>query len=86
MLEETDWNRVDDAALALLWLTLHNDNRVWRQIDWFITDRLHEKGLIADPRTRSKSLVLTPEGIARAEQLFHHLFDREPDSSSGPCG
>ena len=43
MENELDWNRIEDAALALLYLTLHDGNRVWKQIDWDITDRLHEK-------------------------------------------
>lgn len=78
MEKELDWNRIEDAALALLYLTLHDGNRVWKQIDWDITDRLHEKGMIADPRNKTKSLALTPEGLERAERVFHDLFERRP--------
>ena len=78
MENELDWNRIEDAALALLYLTLHDGNRVWKQIDWDITDRLHEKGMIADPRNKTKSLALTPEGLERAERVFHDLFERRP--------
>ena len=78
MEKELDWNRIEDAALALLYLTLHDGNRVWKQIDWDITDRLHEKGMVADPRNKTKSLALTPEGLERAERVFHDLFERRP--------
>lgn len=76
MENELDWNRIEDTALALLYLTLHDKYRVWKQIDWEVTDRLYEKGLIDDPRNKAKSLVLTPEGLERAERLFHELFER----------
>ena len=78
MENELDWNRIEDAALALLYLTLHDGNRVWKQIDWDVTDRLYEKGMIADPRNKTKSLALTPEGLERAERMFHDLFERRP--------
>ncbi len=29
-----DENKIDDAALALLYLTLHGDDRAWKGIDW----------------------------------------------------
>lgn len=70
MTEEIDWDPAEKTTLALLWLTLHNGNRVWKQLDWEITDRLYEKGLIENPRTKAKSLVLTPQGMQLAERLF----------------
>ena len=48
---EIDNDRVDGAALALLSLSLHSNNRVWKGLDWSITDRLYEKGLITNPAT-----------------------------------
>ncbi|CAH2399516.1 hypothetical protein MES5069_220202 [Mesorhizobium escarrei] len=41
-----------------------------------MTDRLHRKGLIADPVNKAKSLVLTDEGLRRSEELFRALFTR----------
>ena len=38
-----DEDKIDNAALALLSLTLHNGRRVWKGLDWEITDRLHQK-------------------------------------------
>ena len=79
MTEEIDWSRVEDAALALLYLSLHEGNCVWKQIDWAITDRLHERGFILDARNRSKSMALTAEGLDRAETMCKKMFiqDRE---------
>lgn len=79
MAQEPDWDRVEDVALAILSLTLHDGNRVWKQISWDVTDRLHEKGLISNPRTRTKSVSLSPEALERAERVFQSLF--LPDGS-----
>ena len=69
---ETD--RIDDTVLALLWLGLHDGARAWKSFDWDAMDRLHTKGLIHDPVSKAKSVVLTPEGLARSKQLFQELF------------
>lgn len=71
---ELDTRKLDRAALAILSLTLHDKNRVWKGIDWTITDRLHEKGLVHDPVGRAKSLVLTEEGLAVAEAALKEFF------------
>ncbi|KAA0685659.1 hypothetical protein DTW90_34925 [Neorhizobium sp. P12A] len=68
-------DKIDDAVLALLWLTLHNERCAWKGFDWATTDRLHEKGPMCDPANKSKSLVLTDEGPRRSE-LFRRLFTR----------
>ena len=75
---EIDTNKIDDAVLGLLWLTLHDGRRAWKGFDWGALDRLHEKGLIADPANKAKSVVLTDEGLTRAEELFKALFTRPP--------
>ena len=33
-------------------------------------------GLIGDPLNKTKSLVLTEEGLRESERLFRHYFDR----------
>jgi len=73
---EIDKDKIDDAVLALLWLTLHEERRAWKGFDWDAMDRLHEKGLIADPKNKAKSVVLTDEGLRRSEELFRKLFTR----------
>ena len=71
-----DLDKIDDTVLGLLWLTLHDENRAWKGFDWGALDRLHKKGLIADPANKTKSVVLSDEGLRRAEALFHALFTR----------
>ena len=74
---DLDTDKLDDAALAVLSLTLHDDNRVWKGIDWSITDRLHAKGLIRDPVGKAKSLALTEAGMARAEAALAKFFAKQ---------
>jgi hypothetical protein len=50
---------VDDAVLALLQLTLHDDARAWKGFDFEVMDRLFQKGFILDPVNKNKSVVLT---------------------------
>lgn len=71
---ELDTEKLDDAALAILSLTLHDGNRVWKGIDWDISDRLHEKGLIENPVGKAKSIVMTESGLARAEEVLATMF------------
>lgn len=71
---EIDPDKIDDAVLALLWLTLHDERRAWKGFDWEALDRLHQKGMIADPVSKAKSVVLTDEGLRRSQALFRALF------------
>jgi uncharacterized protein DUF6429 len=73
---DIDEDKVDEAVLALLWLTLHDGNRAWKGFDWDALDRLHSKGLIGNPANKAKSVVFTEEGQQRAKELFHQLFVR----------
>ncbi len=73
---QIDEDKIDDAALALMYLTLHDHCRAWKQIDWDITNRLHDKGLIDNPIGKAKSVVLTEEGLKQAELLFEKLFTK----------
>ncbi|MFX4295747.1 MULTISPECIES: DUF6429 family protein [Roseobacteraceae] len=69
-----DTDKIDDAALAILSLTLHYGDQIWKGVDWAITDRLHDKSLIENPRCKAKSLTLTPEGIERARAILEREF------------
>ncbi len=73
---ELDTDKLDAAALAILSLTLHDGRRVWKGVDWAITDRLFYKGLIENPSGRAKSLVLTEAGLAEAEATLVGLFSK----------
>ena len=63
-------DKIDDAVLALLHLTAFTDGkgdlaatRAWKGHDWDALDRLHQKGLISDPKNKNKSVVLTETGM-----------------------
>jgi len=77
-----DPDRIDDAALALLFLGVCGTERqsglarTWKSFDWEVMDRLHQKGLIHDPASKAKSVGFTVEGLKRAEALFYTLFAR----------
>jgi hypothetical protein len=67
-------DKVDEAVLALLYLTLHDGARAWKSFAWDAMNRLHQKGYISDPVGKAKSVVLTEEGLHEAERLFKKLF------------
>jgi hypothetical protein len=71
-----DTDKIDDAALALLYLTLHDGNRAWKGFDWNALGRLHEKGLIHDPVGKTKSVAFTVEGLERSKALFEAMFKK----------
>jgi hypothetical protein len=71
-------DKIDEAALALLYLTLHDGYRAWKGFDWDVLDRLHEKGLIDNPRNKTKSVAFTRDGLDRAELLFNEMFGTVP--------
>jgi len=55
---EIDIDKIDEVALALLYLTMGDDGsgmRAWKGIDWEVMDRLYEKGFIYDPKNKAKS-------------------------------
>ena len=31
---EIDQDRIDEAVLGLMWLTLHDERRAWKGFDW----------------------------------------------------
>ena len=67
-----DTDRVDDAVLALLYLTLHDQDRASKGLDSDALGRLHEKGMIESPV--SESVAFTPDGLRRSKQLFESMF------------
>ena len=71
-----DTEKIDEAVLALLYLTLHND-RAWKSFDWDAMSRLHGKGFISNPIGKAKSVRLTEEGLRESERLFTKLFAKK---------
>jgi hypothetical protein len=67
---DVDTDRIDEAVLALLFLTKCDDRfgaAAWKSHDWDALNRLHEKGFIGNPVNKNKSVELTEEGGSRAE-------------------
>ncbi len=67
-------DKIDDTALALLYLTLHDGCRAWKGFDWGVLGRLHDKGMIDNPVGKVKSVAFTQEGLERAKALFEEMF------------
>jgi len=77
--KDADKEKLTQTALVILWLGAHRDQlvtRVWKQMDWDLTDLLFEKGWISDPKTKAQSVVLTDEGEELAEALFKKHFSK----------
>jgi len=75
---KTDNDKIDKAVLALLHLTSFKEDeavRAWKGHDWDALDRLHEKGLISDPKNKNKSVYLSDEGVKLSESFFRELFE-----------
>ena len=71
---ELNTNRIDEAVLALLYLGLHDSTRAWKSFAWDAMARLHEKGYIADPVGKAKSVTFTEQGLRESERLLSALF------------
>jgi Domain of unknown function (DUF6429) len=75
---EVNADKIDEAVLGLLFLTLHDQHRAWKGIDWDVLDRLYRKGLIENPATKAKSVRFTGEGLRRAEAAFKRQYAQPP--------
>jgi hypothetical protein len=74
---DLDESKIDEAVLGLLYLTSFEEYgaaRAWKGHDWDTLSRLHAQGLIEDPQNRSKSVVFTSDGYARAKANCEKLF------------
>ena len=83
---EYDEDKLDEVVLALMSLNIHNSNeygaRAWKGLPWEATDRLYEKGHISDPARKAKSVVLGPEDVRLADELFRkHFGIREEENA-----
>jgi hypothetical protein len=82
----TDTERIDDAVLALLHLTLHDEAWAGKGFDPDTLSRLHRKGMIDDPAGDTDSVALTGDGLQRSKQLFGTMFIKQDvgHASMGP--
>ncbi len=72
-----DEEEIDKVVLALLQLTVDGQHRAWKQFDFGIMNRLHEKGYILDPVNKNKSVVLTDKGLEHSQELFRQYFQKD---------
>jgi len=80
-----DQDRIVECALAILGLSLHEDDRVWKNIDWGVLDEMHARGWITDPVNKNKSVYLTDEGLKNLESFQQKYFAaslKEPRSKT----
>ncbi len=74
-----DYNqdKVDEIILALLHLTtfrVEHGFRAWKSLDWKTMERLFERGLVSDPKSKAKSVALSEEGRQLSKDLFEKHF------------
>lgn len=69
-----DPKKIEEAVLALLGAFEFENGRVWKRFDFDVMQSLANQGLISDPRGKSESVRLTPEGMARAKALADQFF------------
>jgi hypothetical protein len=70
---EYNKEKVDELALALLHLTSFSSDagvRAWKGVEWDTMERLFQKGLISNPKSKSKSVMLTELGARLSEECF----------------
>jgi hypothetical protein len=75
--DNLDHDKLAEVALGILSLTAMDDEygvRVWKGMDWDLTDLLYEKGWICDPAGKQKSMVLTDEGAKLASKYLEKHF------------
>lgn len=69
--------KIENAVLALLGVTEFDNGRFWKGYDFWLLDRLYEKGYITSPVNKNKSCYLTPEGLEKAKKLAEEMFGQD---------
>jgi hypothetical protein len=76
---DLDGDKIDEAVLALLHLTLHDGRRAWGWggVDWDSMTRLHKQGWISDPvgKARSACVEITKKHAPSCLTLSAHILD-----------
>ena len=74
-----DPGKVDEAVLGLMYLVSFESAGVthaWKGHDWDALNRLHEGGLISNPKSKAKSVVFTDDGRLKAKHACEKLFGK----------
>ncbi len=71
-----DTEKVDDTVLALLYLTSFEYGRgirAWKGHDWDALNRLYDKGMVGNPRSKAKSIPLSEDGAKRGKRAVRQV-------------
>ena len=79
--DNLDADKLAEVALAILSLTLESHS-VWKALDWDLMNLLYDKGRIADPISKKKSVALTEEGERLARTFLVKHFAKPGHRSS----
>jgi len=84
-----DEDKIDEYTLALLYLVVHARHEgmgasAWKSFDWDTLNRLHAKGYISNPISKTKSVGMTEEGYLKAKELFERHFTTETKKAIKP--
>ena len=71
-----DKDEFDEIVLAMLWYNQQAAASAWKGFDWDATDRLFREGLISNPKSNRKSVVLSEDGAKRGEAAFLRHFGK----------
>ena len=77
MTNKINRERLVEGALAILSLTRHDNNRVWKGFQWELLDEMFERGWITEPVGKAKSVVLTQKGSELAEIFLEKYFGEQ---------
>ena len=75
---EYDEKRIEEAVLALLATFSDGNGNAWKGFDFEVMNRLHDKGFISNPVSKSKSIWLTSEGLEQGRKIADRLFAEKP--------
>ena len=76
---EIDPEKVDEAVVGLLYLASFEEagaTRAWKGHAWDALNRLHDKGMILNPKSKAKSVVFTDEGKLKGKEACERLFGK----------
>ena len=76
---DIDQETVHETVLALLYLWSRQEygaHRTWKGMDWDVMNELYERGWISDPHSKARSVVLSDEGVAKAQEFVARYFQQ----------
>ena len=74
-------DKLHAAVFGILFLTLHDKTRAWKTFDWDVLGRLHQQGLILNPRNKDKAVTFTEIGLQTVKANLETLFGKQKHST-----